>query len=546
MHVVSLNPGKPNMFADFSLVIAASTGTVGAPRVYPILAMSSFGGRANSSFIFDQNAEPMATDLVLARGNDPAPGLRENVGKRLFGTLHTAEVLNLWLETKARAEAEGLGVRFRLSVDDPTLSVIPWELLHDGTNFVATGSDTPFSRYLSVGIAPYLSPPDVLRILVIVQDPGGKFAITSKEIQLLEHALGELRPSLVFKILQNASIAEIQGELQTDYHIVHYLGHGDSSRLFFASEQKMFAIEDAAFAQLFSGRRSLRLIVLNACSSADSGGVGIFSGVGPALVAKRIPAVIAMQYRFVRLETASQFSKALYRSIANGLPVDVAVNEARQLISVGPLLSTREWSTPVLYMSTPVGRIVDIASNSDATESAWSAIKRRGAESARVGAAIGEVSQTVSGFVAYQHEVLGRDVRAGFELLSHVRTVTSLFGESGLRISRLGSGAGQEVLQLLPAFRVDWTLVEENALPGLRAYLVAHTDCRFYSEGMAIVSRASAVHDALQRVALVELLAECREFRKLTVDVESVLLKRIDDALTDLMAASERTLGKLT
>jgi CHAT domain-containing protein len=533
------------MFADFHLVIAAGTGD-GATNKFPTSAMSSFGGRANSSFVFDENAEPMATDLVLASGNDSAPGLRENVGKRLFGMIHTADVLNLWLETKARAEAEELGVRFRLSVDEPVLSVIPWELLHDGSSFVATGSDTPFSRYLPVGIAPYLSPPDVLRMLVIVQDPGGKFTITSREIQLLEQALGELRPSLVFKILQNASIATIQGELQTDYHIVHYLGHGDSSRLFFTSEQKMFAIDDAAFAQLFSGRRSLRLIVLNACSSADSGGVGLFSGVGPALVAKRIPAVVAMQYRFVRLETASQFSKALYRSIAKGLPVDVAVNEARQLISVGPLLGTREWSTPVLYMSTPVGRIVDIASNSDATASAWSTIKRRGVESARVGAAIGEVSQTVREFVAYQHEVLGRDVRAGFELLSQVRTVASLFGESGVRISRLGNGTGQEVLQLLPAFRVDWTLVEENALPGLRAYLAAHTDHRFYPEGMAILSRASAVQDALQKIALVDLLAGCREFWKLIVDVESVLLKEIDGGLTDLMAASERTLGKLT
>jgi len=534
------------MFADFNLVIGASTGTVRTARSYPILATSSFGGRANSSFVLDQNAEPMATDLVLVSGNDAAPGLRENVGKRLFGMLHNADVLELWLQTKARAEAEGLGVRFRLSVDDPAVSLIPWELLNDGSNFVATGSDTPFSRYLPVGIAPYLSPPEVLRILAVVQDPGGQFAITAREVESLDLALKELHPFIVFKMLHNASVAEIQTELQSDYHIVHYLGHGDSSRLFFASEHRMFAMDDAAFAQLFGGRRTLRLVVLNACSSAESGGGGLFSGVGPMLVAKRIPAVVAMQYRFVRLETASEFSKALYRSIAKGLPVDVAVNEARQLISVGPLLATREWSTPVLYMSTPVGRIVDVAGNSEATVSAWSDIKRRGVESARVGAAIGEVSQTVREFVAYQHEVLGRDVRAGFELLSHVRTVASLFGENGVRISRLGSGAGQEVLQLLPAFRVDWTLVEENALPALRAYLAAHTDHRFYSEGMAILSRASAVQDALQNVALVDLLAGCREFRKLVVDVESVLLKEIDYALTDLMAASERTLGKLT
>jgi hypothetical protein len=54
-------------------------------------------------------------------------------------------------------------------------------------------------------------------------------------------------------------------------------------------------INEQEFAQLVSGRRSLRLVVLNACHSAQSEAGGIFAGIGPALVRQRMPAVVAMQ-----------------------------------------------------------------------------------------------------------------------------------------------------------------------------------------------------------------------------------------------------------
>src|SRR2546423_1703969 len=58
-------------------------------------------------------------------------------------------------------------------------------------------------------------------------------------------------------------------------------------------------------------------------------------------------------------ESAVEFARSFYEAIADGVPVDGAVAEARKALS---LASTRsiEWGTPVLYMRSPDGRIFDI------------------------------------------------------------------------------------------------------------------------------------------------------------------------------------------
>jgi hypothetical protein len=87
-----------------------------------------------------------------------------------------------------------------------------------------------------------------------------------------------------------------------------------------------------------------------------------------------------MQYNAVTMDTASRFSQALYVALANGIPVDFAVNEARQQISAGNLLKQRDWSTPVLYMGTRQGCIWSIG-NIPPPETRWSrAMVRLGIE----------------------------------------------------------------------------------------------------------------------------------------------------------------------
>jgi biotin carboxyl carrier protein len=66
---------------------------------------------------------------------------------------------------------------------------------------------------------------------------------------------------------------------------------------------------------------------------------------------------VAMQYEITD-KAAIEFSRDFYDAVADGLPVDAAVTEARAAVSMDSML---EWGTPVLYMRSPDGRIFDLS-----------------------------------------------------------------------------------------------------------------------------------------------------------------------------------------
>jgi hypothetical protein len=538
-----------DVFADFILEVSGGSPSPADPkkRRYAISSVSSAGGKATLDLDLDPTAEPLATQLVQVAGSDSDLSIRETVGQTLFNMLFGGTVRDLWTTAKTRAEAEGVGLRLRLSIDSPELSVLPWELLRDGSDFLATRADTPLSRFLPVAPAAYLPPQDVLRVLVVVQDPGGQFAITPAEIDALETALTALKPSVDFKTLRNAPIAEIQAQLQAGYHVLHYLGHGAAGRLFLAGEQRLVSIDDGAFAQLFSGRRSLRLVVLNACSSAQANEQGLFSGVGPALVAKRIPAVVSMQYQFVQLTTASRFSQALYRGVVSGMAVDSAVNEARQLLSAGTLLATRDWSTPVLYMSTSVGRIIDIGNKRDTVTSAWKEVKEEAGKSTRSAAAAAEVVQKIEEFATLQRDLLG-ELKTSAKLLLHIRDVASGFDPIASVIA--SAAAANNPLALLPAMpsiQSTWGVLNARALAELTTFL---DQTRPVDNLSSLSATAAAFKQALDDLSLKELLNRGKELTSLLnqaeIRLEQELDTRLDAAIQQLTTAAELTIGRLS
>jgi beta-lactam-binding protein with PASTA domain/outer membrane protein assembly factor BamD (BamD/ComL family) len=97
---------------------------------------------------------------------------------------------------------------------------------------------------------------------------------------------------------------------------------------------------------------------LNSCEGARGSEGDPFSGTAATLVRRGIPAVVAMQYQITD-KAAIEFCSAFYESLADGLPVDAAVTEARVAVSMDSML---EWGTPVLYMRSRDGRLFDISS----------------------------------------------------------------------------------------------------------------------------------------------------------------------------------------
>ena len=88
------------------------------------------------------------------------------------------------------------------------------------------------------------------------------------------------------------------------------------------------------------------------------GSQDIFSSTASILVRRGIPAVVAMQYP-VTDRAAVEFARSFYESLADGLPVDASVAEARKAVSFA-IADTAEWGTPVLFMRTSDGRVFDV------------------------------------------------------------------------------------------------------------------------------------------------------------------------------------------
>ena len=130
---------------------------------------------------------------------------------------------------------------------------------------------------------------------------------------------------------------------------------------------------------MIRGHRSLRLVVLNACEGARSAGDDPLGGVAQALVRQGIPAVIAMQFE-ISDPAALVFSKSFYQALADGLPVDVAMVEARMaMFAEGHEV---EWATPVLYLRSPDGRVFTMGQIPDADRQAREDADRQAREDA--------------------------------------------------------------------------------------------------------------------------------------------------------------------
>ena len=125
---------------------------------------------------------------------------------------------------------------------------------------------------------------------------------------------------------------------QGDYHVIHFIGHGDfdeqrqigvlvleaPSRL-----GRMVSAED--FNQVLADERSFKLAVLNMCNGARTSAADPSAGVAQSLVRQGIPGVIGMQFK-ISDAAAKQFAAAFYHALADDAPVDDALTQARKAI----------------------------------------------------------------------------------------------------------------------------------------------------------------------------------------------------------------------
>jgi CHAT domain len=527
-------------YADFEIRIGTPLLADSSKGIFPVYAQSSIGGPADGQLLLDLTDQQFKADLAKVRGIDPNLELRQSFGEMLFKALFADDVRDLWNTSVGRIEGgEADGLRLHLWIDVPDLAILPWELIK-ANEFLATASDRTVSRYLPGPEPPALPTQKPLRILIVTESPQGLPIVEPKEVENLEYAIKRLGDNIQSHLLPNPSVTQIQNALQQEYHVLHFLGHGSGGKLFLTEDdgKTRLTIGDREFGQLFLGRRSMRLVVLNACNSAQADPAGLFTGIGPALVQKRVPAVVAMQYPFVQLDTASQFSERFYSALANGLPVDVAINEGRQFISAGPRLEDRDWSTPVLYMGTRSGRILDFLDDKgEEVDKAWHSVKAATLDGGKTEIALNELTRTFKQ-LATQHQVLGELMN----LTKCLETVHSDFSRCSNLVGPMGITTSETFNNLMGT----WENLRMNSLNQLETLVSKQGDKEVSTWFQPLQSSAFNINDNLEKMAYVPLTASIRDFGHGLAKFKNQVGQKFDSQFLELMALSQGTLTRLS
>ncbi|MEV6269851.1 CHAT domain-containing protein [Kribbella sp. NPDC051936] len=345
---------------------------------YRARVMASPAGEAEGSFelpFSDKDLQILVLKVIgsvgrrrrkLRRFESVERRMLEDFGGQLFEAVFSGSVRSCLERSLAAAEGEDAGLRIRLRLA-PSLENVPWEYLYDRDyGFLCLSPETPLVRYVEIPrpVRPFpVRPP--LRILAMIAAPTDVQALQNEdEWNKLNGSLGELieRGMVQLDRLPVGSLAALQRPLRRrEYHVLHFVGHGLYDE---DAEDGALVLEDESgqgrlvtgrdLGTMLRGHRSLRLVVLNACEGARSAVDDPFGGVAQALVRQGVPAVIAMQFE-ISDPVAVVFSQSFYQALADLLPADEAMVEARRAIFAAD--NEVEWATPVIYLRAPDGRI---------------------------------------------------------------------------------------------------------------------------------------------------------------------------------------------
>ena len=305
---------------------------------------------------------------------------------------HTANVMNAWAGIDAHA-----GRRFSVYVDTALeagtpdddiktareaatlLLALPWELLHDGDDYLFQGAKPvcvrrrlPNTKVLDV---PVVATP--IRILLVTARPEdescGYIDHRASALPLVEAM--ETLPGLVkLHVLSPPTLSALRAQLERarnekkPYHVVHFDGHGVFNRevglggLCFENPEDTGKLEKRRHATIFTDElgsllrdNRIPLVFLEACQTATAEKAS--DSVASELLKVGIASVVAMSHN-VLVETAGRFVEAFYEALADGKRVGDAMlagqrhlkdDTFRGRIFGAGELHLEDWFVPVLY-----------------------------------------------------------------------------------------------------------------------------------------------------------------------------------------------------
>ena len=295
-------------------------------------------------------------------------------GANLFQALFQPEIRDQFDRSLGMVNTKkNVNLRIKLRVDAPDLAHYPWEYMYDSTQineYLALHKDISITRFLPIPEpVPTIQLKPPLRILVIISNPDhapfSKLNVENEK-KLIKKSLLKLERQGYVKLsfMKRATFKDLGKALKKGIDIIHFIGHGGYSKelggcLVFEDTTKGYDLVNIDRIGKLLEDKALRLVVLNACQTAEISDSEICLGVAEGLVKIGIPAVIAMQFS-VPDESAIQFSKEFYTTLAETFQVDRAVAEARKKLFLNLDTGRIDWGIPVLFMRKDDGIIFDL------------------------------------------------------------------------------------------------------------------------------------------------------------------------------------------
>ncbi len=264
-------------------------------------------------------------------------------GRALHGKLFSPEVQEVWRQH--HKESDFLVLCLRIVPEAEGLEALPWETLHDGEGFIAAGSKTGLS-WLPLDVALHDELPAVpapLRMLALISNPldlaETERLQVEREQEILVQAVntpggqGELHVDFE----DEAKLPIVKSSLEGGYQVFHYSGCGippeDGGGLLLedAEDKKRPVAVNKVLQVLEKGRKDLRLAVISGCQTARTSHTAGFQDLGRALLRRRIPSVIAMQFSITD-NAGLLLVEHLYARLTEGKTVEQAVSAARRAL----------------------------------------------------------------------------------------------------------------------------------------------------------------------------------------------------------------------
>jgi CHASE2 domain-containing sensor protein len=361
--------------------------TAGPP--YWLIGEQSSMGEAEGILDLDPNDPEIQEALMRLANRQTDRVFLSTFGKLLFDRLFAGEIgIRYEQSTGFTLAQKEKGLRLRLRIGSPELSVLPWELLFSSSrSYLGTSHQSPVVRWLYVP-KPIreLQVAMPLRLLVAVPEITEPYPPldVDREIDGLKTALSEMDGIVETTILRGRVTPEHIDRALMDgaCHVLHFIGHAqfieNRGELLLNDENGgMQFVDEDQFPKLFTNQGNLKLIVLNACQGAAVSHSRAFVGIAPKVVATGVPAVVAMQYPIydsAAVLFARTFYFALFRG-PNAGRIDWAMAQARNALA-RDFPDDREVATPVLYMRTPEGVLFYKTTGSLIRDAAFSAANR--------------------------------------------------------------------------------------------------------------------------------------------------------------------------